>query len=107
MTLELGGSEQGHQNRLGLSAFVGPILLRDLSGEDGRSHLLLCMIIIRAHPFILQKGEEFPLMPPQSFEESFGISILIRAGYELVQPTIQSPFQAMVCLGTQLVAFLR
>ena len=80
MTLELGGSEQGHQDRLGLGTLVGPILLGYLSGEDGRSHLLLRMIIIRAHPFILQKGEEFLLMPPQSFEEPFGISILIRAG---------------------------
>lgn len=53
----------------------------------------------KGSPLHTQKGEEFPLMPPQSFEESFGISILIRVGQELVQPTIQSLFQALVNVG--------
>ena len=69
MTLEVGGAEQGHQNRLGSGPLLGSILLGYLSDEDRRSHLLFCMVIIRAHPFKLQKGEQFIAMLFQAFEE--------------------------------------
>jgi hypothetical protein len=60
--LEVEPSDNGHQNGLSLSTFVGMVAVGVFPGDDGRPDHSFYMIIIGSHFGMFQKRKEFVLM---------------------------------------------
>ena len=60
--MEVERSEDGHQNGLSLSAFLGAVAVGVFPGDDGRPDHSFRMIIIGSHFRMLQKRKQFVLM---------------------------------------------
>ena len=78
VSLEFCRTEERHEDCLSFGAFVRTILLGDFSYENGLSHLLFCVIVIRTHLRVFQECEQFLLVPSETLDQS--LSILVSIG---------------------------
>src|SRR4030042_169214 len=79
---------------MSFGSLLGAVLLRDFSGQHGFSHLLFCMVVVRADVFILQEREQFIFVTLQSLNEPFGIFVLMVFLQELLKAMVESSLAA-------------
>jgi len=61
------------------------ILLADFARVHGAAHLLLGMVVMRAHALMVEEGKHLVAAAAQAFDEAIGIGILEGRSDEFVK----------------------
>lgn len=95
------GSEDAHQDGLGLRPFLRAVAIRVFSGDHGWPDHSFSMVIVGRDSRMAQESEEFMLMPFQPLHKSFALTILIGLVDEFLKALLNESRPSGINLGAK------